>query len=475
MSRDIRSDPAVKTWLEGYANQRSHDPMVSNLRGFMGFLDEMKQFKDITPSGLIEYHKRMKKRGEESEYEVWRLLQKYSNSKKGTAKTKRLRVSHVRSFFSENFAELPSKEMRIYADKDPVKSLLDELIIKDLIDNSEFDMKAFYLTLFMGFMGIGEFLQFNEKYAKMLTDHLKTKGVDEPLLIEFPGRKSTKGKSWFYTFIGHDALVAWKNYFERQRGDYPKDGEAILLNQHGKPIKEFALRQRHMRRLEKLQIIERGKSKDVRHGYGMHNTRDAAKSHIHRTCKNIIVETKPEVKKFDDMCVEFWMGHTVDRYGYDQFYKDKEYMTKHYKIAEKYLNLVSGESPDTKLRQELESLKSQDKSIRKFVDDSLQEKTDGMKELSDRIISFESLFKPPSGSVTREKSKERVDLLKSILGLSDKAAREMTRKGRKCRYCKEENGPLALFCHKCGKGLILETTSEQDLMDNIMKMVREAK
>ncbi|MBS7622200.1 hypothetical protein KEJ39_00800 [Candidatus Bathyarchaeota archaeon] len=48
----------------------------------------------------------------------------------------------------------------------------------------------------------------------------------EPFLFEYPGRKREKEKKTYYTFLGHDALVAWREYFERLRG-WPKEGEPI--------------------------------------------------------------------------------------------------------------------------------------------------------------------------------------------------------------------------------------------------------
>jgi len=45
--------------------------------------------------------------------------------------------------------------------------------------------------------------------------------------------------------------------------------------------------------------------------------------------------------------VDFALGHTIDKLGYDQFFKDEEYTLNQFRIAEKYLNIVSHvEHPD---------------------------------------------------------------------------------------------------------------------------------
>jgi len=40
--------------------------------------------------------------------------------------------------------------------------------------------------------------------------------------------------------------------------------------------------------------------------------------------------------------VDYALGHVVDSLGYDQFYRDHEYTLNQFRIAEKYLNILSG-------------------------------------------------------------------------------------------------------------------------------------
>jgi hypothetical protein len=311
-------------------DHKSHHFRLNMLSNFMDFLHTKDGFGDVTPSGLIEFQRHAKK--EDRDYEIIDLLKEYVRGKPGTFNSLRLRVAVAKSFFKENRAELPNEKIRIRASRSPVQSKVDVTVVKDLVDNSEFDMKAFYLTLFMGLFDLDRFLEFNRKCGKDLADHIKEKGVDEPFIVKYPGRKENRNKLWFYTFVGHDALIAWKNYFERKRG-YPKEGEPILLDDNCKTIQNYSLRQRHLRVLEKLNYIKKGKEISVRHGYGLHNFRDAGKTLLH---------TRAKQEGLDLDCVDFWMGHTIDPNDYDQFYRDKEYVLKNYKIAEKHLNIISG-------------------------------------------------------------------------------------------------------------------------------------
>lgn len=151
---------------------------------------------------------------------------------------------------------MPDDDFKIPANE-PVSGKLTVEIIKSLVSSADLGMKAAYLTLWMSLMDQERFIQFNAKCGEELVKHLKEKAVDSPFMFTFYGRKQTKNKKRFHTFIGHYALVSRKEYFERCMG-WPKQGEPILLDQDDEPYSKDALRQRHLRLLEKLNYIKRG-------------------------------------------------------------------------------------------------------------------------------------------------------------------------------------------------------------------------
>ena len=60
--------------------------------------------------------------------------------------------------------------------------------------------------------------------------------------------------------------------------------------------------------------------------------------------------------------VEFWLGHIVDKLGYDKFYNNFEYVKKQYLIAEKHLNIISvPQAGEEVKRQEVEIKQMQDR------------------------------------------------------------------------------------------------------------------
>lgn len=324
----LLEDPAVRKWLanieQGYwINQ------ISVLRDFLRFLEE-RGFESHTPSGLIEFQRRAVHDGRE--YELLDLLQEYIIQKHGTYNTLRMRYSKLRTFFKRNRAALKDDDFEIKAKREPIRSRLTVDVIKSLVDAADLGFKAFYLTLWMGILDQARFNYFNKNYGADLARHIKERGVDQPFMMTFPGRKQWKNRIEYYTFIGRDALAAWQQYFERIRG-WPKEGEPVLLNRDGKIFNKDGFAMKHLRLLERLKYIKRGGSTATRHGYNLHDFRDEAKTLLH-------LQGKSDGLDLD--YVKFWMGHIIDPNFYDKFYRDKERALKQYRIAEKYLNILSG-------------------------------------------------------------------------------------------------------------------------------------
>lgn len=105
------------------------------------------------------------------------------------------------------------------------------------------------------------------------------------------------------------------------------------MNRDGKIFIKDRLAVKHLRLLEQLKYIKRGGSTSTRHGYNLHNFRDEAKTLLH-------LQGKQDGLDLD--YVKSWMGHITDPNFYDKFYRDKIKALSQYRIAEKYLNIISG-------------------------------------------------------------------------------------------------------------------------------------
>lgn len=374
-------DEAVRKWLSGY-DRGDWAPRTSNFKGFLSFLRGKPGFEEVTPSWLLDFHR--KSVGDGGKYKVLDLLQEYVNGRSGRYNHLYKIYSDVRTFFKKNRVPLPDDDFKINADVEPVQGRLTVDVIKVLVDAADLDMKAFYLTLWMGILDLERFQKFNEKYGYDLAKHLGGKGVGEPFMVSFPGRKQSRNKTFFHTYIGRDALNAWREYFERMRG-YPKDGEAALLDLKGDPIKKDTLRLRHLRLLEKLHYIKRGGERSNRYGYHLHDFRDECKTLLHLQGKR---------EGLDLECVDFWMGHVTDPNHYDKFYRDKSYTLEQYSIAEKHLNITSGPS-SVDLQKTQEKMKQYETLIQQ-MSGKFEEATRRLEEVERKLMSKEQSQMEPS-------------------------------------------------------------------------------
>ncbi|MCJ7761482.1 hypothetical protein MUP59_10150, partial [Candidatus Bathyarchaeota archaeon] len=269
--------------------------------------------------------------------------------------------SSCKAFFVANRSALPTDKFVIKPSRSRIDDLLDPHIVKDLISVADLGMKAFYLTLYQGFLDQERFHIFNLKGAYELATHIKEKGITEPFKISFSGRKGSKNKTPFYTYIGHDAMQAWQQYFDHdpKRG-WPKEGEALLLDRNGNPFTKDSLQAHHRRLLTKLGYIKREKNILARYGFGMHNFRDAA-----------VTSVSPHKNEgFEKDTYEFVLGHITDPNGYDKFYREEADVKRKYRIMLPYLNLISEGKAEIseQVKEHAEQMREMEKKIDKMAD-----------------------------------------------------------------------------------------------------------
>ena len=240
------------------------------------------------------------------------------------------RYSSVRAFFLHRRVELPRVQVIFSPTRDAVVGKFTLPAFKLLVDESGLREKAIYLTLFQGMMDQQRFFGSFNPRGYELGVHIKDKGVDEPCRVDFlRGRKANPHP--FNSFIGREALSAWKTYFECER-EWPKEGEPAALDQTGKALTKDAFSHQHLRRIKRLKFAKGKSCKTIRYGYNLHELRDLGRS----------VLEKAKEDGFNTLSAEFWMGHTVDPYFYNKVWSlDREYNLTQYRIAEKYLSILS--------------------------------------------------------------------------------------------------------------------------------------
>jgi len=194
-----------------------------------------------------------------------------------------------------------------------------------------------------------------------LADHVvsEIKAGKCPIRLDMPGRKHEENQQPYFTFIGKDAVDALTEYFEKERkGGWPKRGEPLWYDQYGMPLSRTGFAEAFMALSRRVALVPKEK-RDVsaRYGYNSHEMRDAARTLLH---------VKAKAENFDLDVAEFMMGHTsrLDPLKYDKFYLEQEYMTAQYRIAEKYLNIVSMSAAEEESAKEMESLREEVAKLR---------------------------------------------------------------------------------------------------------------
>jgi len=344
---------AVEVWL-GRVSAGSRRSHLVRWRAFMAWLRGQPGWADATPEGLLDFQEGASGR---RRFEVLNLVQGYVVEMGGARKGMLARYSSIRSFFLHNRVELPHDRWDPgVGTREPTKGRLTVEGLRRVIEGAGLRDRAVLLTFFQGLMDLRRFLEFNGSYAGTLVEHLKKHGVDRPFRIDFLKGRKTNHKA-FYTFIGQDALSAWQEYFEKQRG-WPKPNEALaVLRGTALPMTEPAIRSifdglcfRYGLKPKKRARGDPGN----RTGVNLHEFRDVARSYL-QTAKR---------DGLDETCVEFWMGHTVDPLNYNKFAElNPKYVEENYEIAERYLNILSAPLDSGDAREQAEKVTMLEKEL----------------------------------------------------------------------------------------------------------------
>lgn len=300
----------------------------SRFKDWLLWLWGLPEWSGMLPSQLLEWQENARGR---DRFRLVDLMTKRVQEKGGTYNGMVGHVSILRSFFIRNRVELPGVgNWKPRPTKEPVQGKLTTAQVTDIITHANLRDTAIFITLFQSMMDLERFTQFNRKYAKALVDHLKHKGLDEPFRIDFLGGRKQNPRQ-FYTFIHHDALEAWQNYFERKRG-WPKENEPLTLSIQGTPVSKGAIRSSFTTIANRLHLIP------------PHAKREMTGVSPHEAFRDVVRSLLQTAKKkgFDVMCADFWMGHRIDPYNYNKFFNlEPDYVLENTKIAAGYLNILS--------------------------------------------------------------------------------------------------------------------------------------
>ena len=314
-----------QNWLSRIGESTRRDYAYTFKRFLAWKIENGDKFRDMSPDELIEYQKNCTN---SDSYEILDLVQRWILSMEGLAYTsKSTYYVRILSFFQHNRAELPKdKSFKIRGDKPKTPSNLRPHHIKEAVLIASPMYGALITCMIEGGMGTSEVLEWSNNEWKNLKDQLD-RGADI-IKVELQGRRSLTNIRPYFTLIGGDALDLLKQYLGP---DLPEDREAIFLNPKGKPVNKIALKRFWLRHLIRIGIIEKAEdgTRGTRYGYGLHELRENFRTLWSQSRAN------PDIG-------EFLMGHKLDEYGYNQVYRDYDYVVDEYRKAIPYLDVLSG-------------------------------------------------------------------------------------------------------------------------------------
>jgi len=307
------------------------------------------KFADMSPDELIEYQKNC---SNNDCFEILDIIQRWILSMSGlTYRSKHTYYNIPLSFFLHNRVELPKdKSFKIRGDKPKTPSLLRPEHIKNAVLHANPMYAAMVTCMLEGAMGVSEVIEWNKTGWKSLRDQLN-KGADI-IKVDLPGRKSERNIRPFFTLIGGDALEFLKEYLG---SEIPEKRAAIFTNQYGRPVNEIALKRFWLRHLIRLRIVVKAEGGDrgTRYGYGLHELRENFRTLWSQSRAN------PDIG-------EFLMGHKLDDYGYNQVFRDYNYVVEEYRKALPYLNVLSG-GFSTERNEKMRNLEMENKNLAEKV------------------------------------------------------------------------------------------------------------
>ena len=336
-------------------------------RGFwnlwIDWLKTQKGWEDASAEKLIEKQENSNGKGR---YEVLDLVQRHVKEHGGTRKTMLFRYQVLRSFFLHNRCDLPRDRFDVGPGTRPsVQGSLTVEKIKRIIESAGLRDRAVFLSIWQGLLDQERFIQFNDSYGEQLSNHLKDKGVDTPFRIDFAyGRK--KNYQPYFTFLGHDALNAWKEYLDKERGYPAKDEPIALIRGHKKAVNKPAIKSIFAGLAFRAGL--KTKKDRGRVGVTIHQFRHVARSTLQLAKRD----------GFDETCAEFFMGHRIDPLGYNKFTElNPEYVLENYKIAEKHLNILTGNTTtDSEAQTRIKELEDRLTKLEKVYTKKLEVKAE---------------------------------------------------------------------------------------------------
>ena len=399
-SEFVESNPCVKKWLVEKARRSKGTASLyeHNIYHYCMWLKENTEFKDM--QSLLDDFKAKKREGEEYEHIDLAKAFVLNDSMKLKSKSYRQNsLSAIRSFYEYNRCALPKEKVDLTVKEVDVQRVREKLGLKpmtlkdleQLIAPMKIKEKAMLTIIVQSGMGVGEFTkQFNvctcRKEWLRNNGHVcepakvmrQLKEEVHPIKIDIVGRK--KNPRPYFTFIGTDGIELLKRYLVFR---------AILINKARKRLQELEEKVRKGHKLssadQKTLVNYRRKlgvltpewspgqpifiSNQIS-AYSIQSLQSMVKLYKRvsglsdreftpHTCRDIF-KTECAHAGVKNTLSEFFIGHTLDKYGYNKLNEMyPEDFVKEYLKVEPALNIITHTGRPKVSIDEMERLKKE--------------------------------------------------------------------------------------------------------------------
>lgn len=334
---------------------------------------------------------------------------------------------NIRGFYAYNLIQLPYSKLSVRRREHPVSINVTATRFLEMarkvccFSGISLRDRAVILTMLQSAMDASTLAKiFNYVGFPQLVDHFGTEDVarwDEnkvPVYIKLIRPKSDYD---YYSFLDHDAIVCLKDYLNFRssrfgririhpstRPDGLSTSDPIFLQKSGLPIGPHFISKmfKDAGIAAGVNIVPEGKMeryKGARRKYPWHSheVRDtlvtlARKAGVEREVAN------------------FFVGHNIDRYGYDKSpWDDPEYFKGEYHKLAKHLNIISGR--EAKIKDDYERRREDDLRLSSSLVDKVQ-------KLEEQVRSM--LLRPPRYPLSPEALNSRLEEKLEAVGLLDK-------------------------------------------------------
>jgi hypothetical protein len=207
--------------------------------------------------------------------------------------------------------------------------MLDE--VRKLIMNVRHPYKAALMTILQSAMGLEEFEEFNLAGWRKAVKNLD---ASEPLRIDLYREKTSKTQvKKYYTWIGRDAKELLKEWLLIRPEN---SGNDALFQVYNKNVGEF------------VPLSGRGLSDCVRETakrIGLIKPNQLRRYHVHAHEFRDLFKSLCTLSGVNPLASEFFMGHDIDKLGYDKSPQyDESWFKREYLKIEPKLNILSNPS-----------------------------------------------------------------------------------------------------------------------------------